>query len=42
MEELRKLYGAKAERLAKKLWLKSAKSAKVKATVETEKAKSKK
>ena len=42
MEELRKLYGAKAERLAKKLWLKSAKSAKVTATVEATKAKSKK
>ena len=41
MEELRRAYGSKAERLAKKLWLKSSKSAKVNATVEAAKAKSK-
>ena len=41
IEELRKLFGAKAERLAKKLWQKSQKSAKVNATVEANKVKSK-
>lgn len=38
MEEMRKLYGAKAERLAKKIWAKSAKSAKVNSTVAATKA----
>ena len=42
MEELRKAYGAKAERLAKKLWAKSAKSAKVSAAVSSTKARMKK
>lgn len=40
MEEMKKLYGTKADRLAKKLWAKSARSAKVNATVEATKAKS--
>ena len=34
MEELRKLYGAKAERLAKKLWARTKKSGKVAAVVD--------
>lgn len=34
MEELRKLYGAKAERLAKKLWQRTQKSGKVAAVVD--------
>lgn len=37
MGEMRKLYGAKAERLAKKLWLKTRKSSKVAAVVSDKK-----
>lgn len=37
MEEMRKLYGAKAERLAKKLWAKTRKSSKVAAVVDSKK-----
>ena len=39
MAELKKLYGAKAERLAKKLWAKTQKSAKVSAVVDSKKGK---
>lgn len=42
MEEMRKRYGAKAERLAKKLWEKSRKSGKVAAVVDNAKDKTKK
>lgn len=37
MEELRKIYGAKAERLAKKLWAKTRKNNKVAAVVDSHK-----
>ena len=37
MEELRKIYGAKAERLAKKLWLKTRKNSKVATVVSSNK-----
>lgn len=39
MEELRKIYGAKAERLAKKLWAQTKKNNKVAAVVESKKGK---